>query len=413
MPNPPERHDTDLPGFETLCAHWGENPAEVHGAVVPPLYQNSLFTYPSSAAREWLPQAPDDIPDDRGAAPSVDPFQESYDYTRVSNPTTALAEAKIAVLERGQKARCFGSGMGAIAAAVFSCVHAGAHVIAPETAYGPARRLLSDYLPRFQVSVTFVDGGDPNDYAAALRPETTLLYLESPSSLVFKQQDLAAVAAIAKAHGAATLCDNSWATPFFQNPLDFGIDLVVHSATKYLGGHSDIVAGVVVGSVERIDAMTLQEGCLLGAVLDPFASWLLIRGLRTLPIRMERHQQTARRLATALLEHPKVAAVYYPGLPADPQADLTQRQLRGTSGLFSMRLKQPGRESAHQFVDALRYFGIGCSWGGFESLALPLAVPAREVGLSGEEPQWLVRLHVGLESADDLWADLDAALNRV
>src|SRR5579883_2156992 len=281
---PPNAPD-DLPDFETLCAHWGEDPSRQRGAVIPPIYQNSLFTFPD--AETWaLPRG------DESAY---------YDYTRVSNPTTDIAEAKIAVLEKGERARCFGSGMGAISAAILSCVKTGDHVIAPRTVYGPTRQFLLDYLTRFQISTTLIDGDDPQEWADACQPDTTLLFLESPSSVVMKQQDLAAVAQIANARGASTICDNSWASPYFQNPLALGVDLVLHSATKYLGGHSDIVAGVVVGNAERMRKLTYNEGALLGAVLDPFAAWLLIRGLRTLPIRMERHQQSARRIATALL----------------------------------------------------------------------------------------------------------------
>ncbi|HLK58601.1 MAG TPA: aminotransferase class I/II-fold pyridoxal phosphate-dependent enzyme, partial [Chthonomonadaceae bacterium] len=339
--------------------------------------------------------------------------KQAYDYTRVANPTTDITEAKIAALEGGEKARCFGSGAAAVSAAIFSCVKGGDHVIAPQTVYGPTRQLLADYLKRFGVETTLVEGSDPQEWADALRPNTTLFYLESPSSMIFKQQDLAALAALAKAHGIATICDNSWATPYFQNPLKLGVDLVLHSATKYLGGHSDVVAGVVVGKKERMQKMVWEEGCLLGAVLDPFASWLLLRGLRTLPIRMERHQQNAKRLAIALSEHPAVAAVFYPGMPSDPQHELTCRQLRGTSGLFSIELKTPGKDAIYRFVNALHYFGIGCSWGGFESLATAAAYPASTFGRPGDEYVWFVRLHIGLESADDLWDDLEQALAQV
>ncbi|HLV79751.1 MAG TPA: PLP-dependent aspartate aminotransferase family protein [Chthonomonadaceae bacterium] len=365
-PHPPG----DMPGFETLCAHWGEDPARYQGAVIPPIYQNSLFTFPSSEAWEGISHG--DLADE----------EQVYAYTRSSNPTTTIAEAKIAALERGQKARGFASGMGAISAAILSCIRAGAHVVAPDSVYGPARRFLADYLTRFGIEVSFVDGRDPAEFAAAARPSTTLFYLESPSSLVYKQQDLTAVAAIARQRGIATICDNSWASPYFQNPLEYGVDLVVHSATKYLGGHSDIVAGVVAGSAERIDALSAQEGSLLGATLDPFAAWLLLRGLRTLPLRMERHQENTRRITCALQEHPAVAAVFYPGLSSDSQADLTRRQLRGTSGLFTLRLRQSGRDAAYRFVNALRYFGIGCSWAA--SRAWPCPSPSRP-------PRWASR----------------------
>ncbi len=399
--------NTLRPGIETICAHHGEDPSAYFGAATPPLFQNSLFTFPNCEARARNYRTSPD-----GTLQPAGGVSEAYDYSRVANPTTEIAEAKIAALEGGDRARCFGSGMGAISAAILSCVKSGDHVIAPQTVYGPTRQFLSDYLKRFEVSVTFVDGADPQDYADALRPNTALLYLESPSSVVMKQQDIAAVATIAKEHGAATVIDNSWASPIFQQPLKFGIDLVVHSATKYLGGHSDMVAGVAVGNAERMRKLTLEEGCLLGAMLDPFAAWLLIRGLRTLPIRMERHQSNARRLANALLEHPAVARVFYPGIATDPQESLTARQLRGTSGLLTIALKNDSKASAYAFTDSLQYFGIACSWGGFESLVLPMTVPKSVVGESGEGSRWLVRLHIGLETCEDLWSDIEQALAK-
>jgi cystathionine beta-lyase/cystathionine gamma-synthase len=362
-------------------------------AVTTPIFQNSLFTFPDCESRSanW------DHP-------------SQYDYTRFSNPTTAVAEAKIAAMEGGESARCFGSGMGAVSAAVLACIRAGDHIVAPETVYGPARQLLSSYLDRFDVSVTYVPGVDPGDYRSAMRPNTRLLYLESPSSLVMRQQDLEAVADMAKAAGASTVCDNSWATPYFQTPLRHGVDLVVHSATKYLGGHSDIIAGAVVGSAVRIGAIGAQEGSLLGSVLDPFAAWLLIRGIRTLSIRMDRHQQSTKLLARRLADHSAVAHVYYPGMSEDPQPELTRKQLRGTSGLFSFALKDNRREAHFRLVNALHYFGIGCSWGGFESLAMPASVSMSAAGGEGRGCRWLIRLSIGLENVEDLWADLERAL---
>ena len=241
--------------FETLCAHWGEDRAAYKGAVTPPIFQNSLFTYPDCETRmeNW-------------GDPGV------YDYTRYSNPTTEIVEAKIAALEAGEKARCFGSGMAAISGAIFSSVKSGDHIVCVDSIYGPARVFLTEYLPRFQVETTFVDGADPNDWSSACRPNTAVFMLESPSSMVFHQQDLRAVANIARKRGVVTICDNSWSSPYFQRPLEFGIDIVVHSATKYLAGHSDIVAGVVVGKADRMQRMVEREGCLLGAVLDPFAA---------------------------------------------------------------------------------------------------------------------------------------------
>lgn len=380
----------ETPGFETLCAHAGDDPSRWLGAPVPPIYQNSLFTCPDVEA--FLGRA--------GRQP------ETYDYSRVANPTTDVLESKLAALEGVEAARCFASGMAAVSAAIMSCVRAGDHLVAVDTVYGPTRKLLSEYLPRYQVSTTYVPGTDPQQFVDALRPNTRLIYLESPSSLVFELQDLAAVAALARERGIVTAIDNSWASPYFQNPAELGIDLVLHSATKYLGGHSDLVAGVVLGSAERLRELCAWEGQLLGGMLDPFAAWLMLRGVRTLPVRLDRHQQSATAIARFLEAHPKVARVYYPGLQSHPQHELALRQMRGCSGLLSFALKEPGLEPVRRVVDALQYFGIGVSWGGFESLAIPITLP----GSPAEDPAWGIRLHIGLETVDDLRADLDAAM---
>jgi cystathionine beta-lyase len=377
--------------FETLCIHYGEDRRSDHGAVTPPIHQSSTFAYPDAESFSGR-------------------YAESparYDYTRVANPTTDLLEKKIAMLERGESARAFGSGMAAISAAVLSCAGSGDHVICVETVYGPTRRLLDEYLPRLGIEATFVRGIDVADFGGAIRPNTKLIYVESPSSLFFELQDLAAVAQLARTRGIATICDNSNATPYFQNPLDAGIDLVVHTATKYIGGHSDLVAGVVIGSAERIARLSTREGELLGGISEPFTSWLMLRGLRTLAIRMERHQETAQAIARRLESEPRVARVYYPGLASHPQRTLAARQMRGHGGMLSFRLKDDGRRRAFALVDALQYFFIAVSWGGYESLAIPLEARDPESG----EPCWIVRLSVGLENQVDLLRDLEHALN--
>lgn len=378
------------PGFETLCAHAGDDPKRFHGAPVPPIYQNSLFT----------------VPDAESFFTRGELRPECYDYTRCANPTTDVLEEKLAALERTEAARCFGSGMAAVTAAVLYGVRSGDHVVAVDTVYGPTRQFLTQYLPRFQVAVTFVPGDDPEQFRSACTARTRLFYLESPSSLVFRQQDLAAVASLAREREILTVIDNSWASPYFQNPTDFGIDLVLHSATKYLGGHSDIVAGVVMGARKHLDSIREWEGQLLGGILDPFAAWLMLRGVRTLPVRMDRHQQNAMAVARMLEEHPAVSRVHYPGLASCPQAELSRRQLRGSSGLLSFELKDGTRELACRVLNRLRYFGIGVSWGGFESLATPVALPDAR----GGEPHWGIRLHIGLETVEDLLEDLQAAL---
>jgi cystathionine beta-lyase len=377
------------PGFATLCGHAGDQPHRYLGGASPPIYQNSLFQAEDTEA--FI---------ERGQR-----YPEVYDYTRVANPTTDVLEAKLAALEGAEAARCFGSGMAAISAAILHCVEAGAHVVAVDSAYGPTRNLLTSYLPRFGVSTTYIAGDDPQQFADAIRPNTRLFYLESPSSLVFRIQDLRAVTSLARERDILTIADNSWATPRFQNPIALGVDLVVHSATKYLGGHSDLVGGVALGSAARIAEMKANEGCLLGGILDPFASWLLLRGVRTLGVRMERHQSSGFAVARFLQSHPRVRVVHYPGLERHPQHDLARFQMRGCSGLLSFELKDGSREAACRFVDALRYFGIAVSWGGFESLAIPVAF-----GSDSGEPVWGARISVGLESIEDLLEDLDQGL---
>jgi cystathionine beta-lyase len=392
------------PGFETICAHAGEDPARYCGAVVPPIFQNSLFVSPDCETFVG-----------RGTQ------NRQYDYTRVANPTTDILETKLAALEKAEAARCFGSGDAAVTAAVFHSVKAGDHIVAVETAYGPTRSILGSYLKKFDVSVTFVAGTDLQQWADAARPNTRLFYLESPSSLVFNLQDIPAVTAFAKERGITTVIDNSWASPYFQNPLELGVDLVLHSATKYLGGHSDIVAGVVMGGQERLSSIKANEGSLLGGILDPFAAWLMLRGLRTLALRMERHQLSALAVAGYLSRHPRVAHVYYPGLPSHPQHDLARSQLRGFSGLLSFELKDGDEAAAFHVVNRLRYFGIGVSWGGFESLAIPIGFPEKWRGGPAALPgvhgaagkiNWGARLHIGLETVEDLLEDLEQALGE-
>lgn len=385
--NPPHR-----PGFETICVHHGDDRASHLGAAAPPLYQCSTFTYPDC---ETFVQR-------------RDPEAGRYDYTRVSNPTTALLEKKIAMLERGEACRAFGSGMAAISAAILSCVASGDHIVCVEQVYGPTRTFLSEYLPKFDIETTYVRGTEVGQFEAAIRPNTRLLYVESPSSLLFEIQDLGAVAQLAKARGIATICDNSTATPLYQNPLACGIDLVVHSATKYVAGHSDLVAGLAVGSKERMAALARREGELLGGVCDPFASWLMLRGLRTLALRLERHHRSAMALARLLESDARVARVHYPWLESHAQAALARGQMSGASGMLSFEPKDASRERVFALVDALRYFCIGVSWGGFESLAIPLEVPDLDRG----RMKWIIRLSVGLESIEDLKADLYQALGR-
>jgi cystathionine beta-lyase len=382
-------------GFETLCAHYGEHRLAHGGGASPPIYQSSTFVYPDAEAFAGR---------DRADTPY-------YDYTRRSNPTTAILEAKLARLEQGTWARCFSSGMGAITAAINMCVKTDAHVVIVADCYQPTRRYLTEYLNRFDVQATFVRGTNPADFIAALRDETHLIYLESPTSGRFDVIDLAPIVAAARQRGITTMLDNSWSTPYFQQPLELGIDLVVHSATKFISGHSDTLGGVAAGRDDELRQRLCPEAELLGASIDPFAAWLLIRGLRTLGLRMEQHQRSGLAVARLLAAHGAVQCVYYPGLESCPQHAVAQHQMRGFSGMLSFALRDQTREATHRFMDRLRVFSIGCSWGGYESLVV--GGPSRELfNDNPAEPAWIIRLHCGLESTQDLVDDVRQALQE-
>lgn len=376
---------------DTVVAHDEGFPA---GAVVPPIFQTSLFTF---ASYEELAAV--------FAAPRKRPI-----YTRGDNPTVAAFEAKLATLEGAEDARAFASGMAAISAAVLSQLEAGTRMVCVRHCYPDAFRLFTAVLSRFDIRVDFVDGRDAAAIEAAL-PGARVLYLENPTSVVFETQDIGRLAAAARREGAVSIIDNSWASPIFQRPLEHGVDLVVHSASKYLGGHSDVVAGVVCGSQELIERINQAEFPLLGGKLSPFEAWLLVRGLRTLPLRMRRHHESGLTIAGRLAEHAAVDRVHHPLLATGSAGSLS-----GASGLFSFEL-QGGTEQVRRFCNALKLFKLGVSWGGHESLVFPAAVGLVEAGPSNPlaffgVPPSVVRLHIGLEDPEDLWSDLCQALER-
>ena len=314
-------------GTGTLGAHAGDDPQRFLGAVSPPIFETSLFSFA----------------DFDECVAGMTGQSDSYVYTRGRNPTVEIAEAKVAAFEGAEAAKFFASGMGAISAALLSQLRQGSHVVSVRTAYGPTRALLKSWLTRFGVETTFVDGSDVSEIEEAIRETTRGIYLESPSSLLFRLQDLAAVAKLAKERGIVTMIDNSWASPLFQRPLQLGIDVSIHTASKYLGGHSDIVAGVVAGRQEFIDSLLLKEYALLGATLSPFEAWLCLRGMRTLGVRMQRHHESALSIARTLEQHPKVRRVIHPGLESHPQHELAKRQMSGYGGLFVDRARCPHR----------------------------------------------------------------------
>lgn len=375
---------------EDICTHTGEDYTNYHGAMIPPIFQNSLFV-----------QSKDH------------PFDpENFVYTRMSNPTLQVAEKKLAELECAEAALVFSSGMAAISSGILSIVKAGDHILAVENVYGPTREFLEQYLSKFNISVSFVKGVCPKEFENAIQQNTQLIYLESPTSFTMHLQDLAEIANIARKNQVFTMIDNTWATPLYQNPIMLGIDLVAHTASKYLGGHSDIVAGVLTGSKKHLDTIQMKERALFGAVMDPHQAWLLIRGLRTLPVRLQQHQQNALKIAKFLELHPAVDHVLYPGLASHPQYELAKRQMSGCSGLMSFVLKGDA-QTVETFIQQLQVFQLACSWGGFESLVIPIGkgmdIDMREkLGIHPE----LIRIHVGLENIDTLVSDLKQALNK-
>lgn len=381
-----------------IINHLGEDRAAQRGAVVPPIYQTSMFCYRSVAELRAA------VADEQNT-----PF-----YTRGNNPTVDLLRVKLAALEGAEDAILLASGSAAIAAAVIAHVGQGEHVISVRKPYTWTRNLLSELLSRFGVETSYVDGRELAAFEAALKPNTRMVLVETPNSMTFELQDLAAIADFARRHGLVSLCDNSYASPLNQSPLAFGIDLVAHSATKYLNGHSDALAGVVCGRREAIRRIFRGPYMALGAALSPHDAWLLLRGLRTLPLRLRHSAEAAARIAAALEGHPKIRKVYFPGSANDPQRELAARQMRGGSGMLSIEIDGDAA-GVERFCDALEHFLLACSWGGHESLALPVCAFYQGGNYPADAlvPQTLVRLSIGLEDAEVLCQDLLQALERV
>ncbi|MCZ7566130.1 MAG: aminotransferase class I/II-fold pyridoxal phosphate-dependent enzyme [Burkholderiales bacterium] len=382
--------------LESLVIH-GDADGDDDPSIAPVLHLSS--TYRAASAQAFAAEAT-----------AVRP---QHYYARYGNPTLARCERLLAGLERAESALLFASGMGAISTTVLALLAQGDHVVAQTSHYMSTTRLLTALLPKWGIGATLVDQTDTAAFAGALRPETRLVIVETPSNPTLALTDLAAVAALARAQGILTLADNTFASPVNQRPRELGIDLVVHSATKYLGGHSDLVAGALAGPrplVERV----WETAIVLGACASPFNAWLLLRGLRTLPLRVARSNATALALARHLASHPAVARVHYPGLASHPQHALAARQMQGFGGLIGVELAG-GYAAAQRFVAALRLAAQAVSLGGVETLAAHAAsmwegslTPA-EIAQAGISPA-LVRIAVGLEAPADLIADVDQAL---
>lgn len=367
-----------------------DHPAREPGVepMATPIVQTSLFAFPDY---------------DSLIAAGAAEYRNNV-YSRGQNPTVEVLERKLAALERGESCKAFGSGMAAVSSVILGLLDSGDHILFVNHTYGPTMQLAKQ-LERFGLEHTLLLDIEPDDVKAALRPNTKLVWLESPGTMMFRTLDLAAIADIAHSHGALTCIDNSWASPLFQKPITHGVDIVIHSATKYIGGHSDVVAGAVITTAERMRHIFYRSYLLLGGILHPFDSWLLLRGLRTMPVRMQQHHADAIRVAEFLRTRPEVAAVHHPAFDA-PSPTLT-----GFSGLFSFELKDAGFDEVRRFIDSLRRFRIGVSWGGVESLVIS---PNRGNNLhyldSQRIPHGLIRMSIGLEGADALIDDISAAL---
>jgi cystathionine beta-lyase/cystathionine gamma-synthase len=366
--------------------------AVAYDAVVPPIVQTSLFTFSTYAEMEETYRG----------------LKVRPTYSRGLNPTVRIFEEKIAALEAAEDALGFGSGMAAISSTVITFVNPGDRIVCVRHVYPDAYRLFETLLKRFGVTTTYVDGRDLNAVAAAL-PGAKLLYLESPTSWTMETHDVRALADLARQQGILSAIDNSWATPVFQQPITLGVDLVLHSASKYLGGHSDVVAGVVAGSKELIGKIRSGTSPYLGGKLSPFDAWLLIRGLRTLPVRMKAHEAAGIAVAKRLAAHPMVESVSHPGL-----GNRLPAGLHGVSSLFSFTFKDG--VDIPLFADRLQIFKLGVSWGGHESLVVPALVTRAQAAGPNSALDFgvdarCVRLHVGLEGIDALWEDLTAAIS--
>lgn len=381
-----------------ILTHLGEERENYFHAISPPIIQSSNFGF--KTVNELRTKIVHE--------------KKHHIYTRGNNPTTSILRQKLASLEHADDSLVFGSGSAAVAAAFLSQLKSGDHIISINSAYSWTIKLISAFLPRFGVTHTFVQGNNVKDFELAIRPNTKIIYLESPSTMLFELQDLQAVAKLAKANNIITILDNSCASAYFQKPLDLGIDIVVHSGTKYFNGHSDVVMGVVCAKQSIIDHMFASEFMTLGAILSPHDAYLAIRGLRTYQLRMERAQQSGLEVATFLNTHPKIQQVNYVWGPWHPQHDLAKQQMNGAGGLFSILLNASSIPEVEAFVERLKRFIIAVSWGGHESLILPVAAFYNIPGNRQPQNPWnLIRIYIGLEDPKLLIEDLNQSLEHV
>ncbi|TQM81176.1 cystathionine gamma-lyase [Saccharothrix saharensis] len=381
--------DTGHYGFATRAIHAGQDPDPTTGSVIVPIHATSTY-----------------------AQDGVGGLRGGFEYSRTGNPTRAALEECLAALEGGRHARAFASGMGATDTALRALCRPGDHVVIPNDAYGGTFRLIDKVLSHWGVEHTPAALSDVDAVRAAIRPNTKVVWVETPTNPLLNIADIALLAQVAHSAGARLVVDNTFASPYLQSPLELGADVVLHSTTKYVGGHSDVVGGALVTSDDDLDAQFgfLQNGA--GAVPGPFDAWLTLRGIKTLEVRMEKHSDNAEKVVEALVRHPKVTRVYYPGLPEHPGHEVAAKQMRRFGGMISFTV-EGGEEAALRVCSRTKLFTLAESLGGVESL---IEHPGRMTHASTagsllEVPADLIRLSVGIESADDLVSDLLTALS--
>lgn len=387
--------------LDTKCIHAGQAPDALFGAVAPPIYQSSTFAFATT---------------DQGAArfAGKDP---GYIYTRLGNPTTRMLEDNLAALEEGSCALATASGMAAISTLFFATLSAGDHVVCSQAVYGPSRLVLEKEFCRFGVNATMVETSDLEALRAAVTDRTKLVFIETPSNPTLAVTDIAEAAHIAHSAGALLAVDNTFCSPILQRPMRFGADVVVHSVTKFINGHADVVGGVIVFREEALMKRVKSVLGFLGGTMDPHQAWLVLRGVKTLGLRVRAAQENAKECARFLASHPAVAWVAYPGLPGHPQADLIARQMEGPGSLISFELKG-GMGAGKTFLESLKVATLAVSLGGVETLiqhpaSMTHAGVPRESRLAAGITDGLVRLSVGCENASDIVGDLKQGLDRV
>ena len=385
-------------GFDTAEVHAGE-PRDQYGALIPPIYQTSTFYFDST--------------DD--AVKACDDYAESFAYSRITNPSQDYLEQKLAALEHGRGAVAYASGMGAVAGALFALLKTGDHAIFTRAKYSGTEDITTDYLPRFGIEHDCFDAADLAQLEPLIKPNTKVLYLESPANPTMVLVDIAAAAEIAHRHGVKVVVDNTFATPYNTNPLDLGADVVVHSLTKYIGGHGDLLAGAVISNDEAF-LRECRLGTLmhLGAVIAPFTAFLVCRGMKTLGVRMRQYNENALKIARWLDANPKIEIVRYPMLESNPQYDIAKKQMRGGSGMISFDVAG-GLVAGKKFINSLKLCTLAVSLGDTETLveqaaAMTHTMIPKETREAAGITDGMIRMSVGLEDADDIIADMKQAL---